>query len=98
MPNYPISDFREYFHEIRTTIRSETYYMAGRIARMAKSAYRKGGFSAVASTLERYANENRWRLTAEAILQNCDNWRYAIRDLEFAARLANDYKHRRSKS
>lgn len=94
MSKYPIKLFRNFVKEVRSKIRIESYKLSNDLLKIARLSYREGGFSQMVSTLEKYVADNRFRLTTRAVLNSCDNWRYAIRDLEMIIEMGRIYSKR----
>jgi hypothetical protein len=61
------------------------------VVNMAREAHKTGGFEAVAVQLEEYRDKNRCRIATEALIRECDNWRYAFKDLNTAIQVARVY-------
>lgn len=59
--------------------------------RIAKRAYEEGGFGRVVSDLTEYQRCSRVRIGAKAIIELCDNWRYALEDIQTSISIAKRY-------
>lgn len=97
MPVYPMRPFIEYFRQVRRDIRPETYCMSLDVIKIARRAYKQGGFSQVATDLESFVKDNKVALISRSIANNCDNWRWAFGDLEMVTEMARDYSRRYEK-
>lgn len=83
--------FQDFYKELSELVVLRRYGFVSSVVKKAKVFYRQGGFQEVASGLREFRDNNRWRTIGRAILSECDNWGYAMKDLDTAIQLAEKY-------
>ncbi|MBU0907686.1 MAG: hypothetical protein KKD18_04650 [Nanoarchaeota archaeon] len=91
---FPAKEFIKYSREVRNKITFQSRDIPYEAILMAKAAYRAGGFPNVVTELTNYYEGSRIALMTKAIFELCDNWRYALKDIETAISTAKKYSER----